>query len=185
MSYGDLKKQILQRFASRQDLDKCECTIEELEEYEPHIDNGIVVFAGVDYEKILEEAQREAEIIIWDGGNNDLPFLKPDLHLVMADPHRAGHELAYYPSEVNLRLANLVIANKVDTADSAKVEQVKENVKSVNPNALVLDVALPITLDKPELIHDERVLAIADGPTVTHGNMSYGAATLAAKKVWS
>jgi len=182
MPYGDLKKQILQRFASRQDLDRCECTIEEREEYEPHIDNGIVVYAGVDYGKILEEAQREAEIIIWDGGNNDLPFLKPDLHIVMADPHRAGHELAYYPSEVNLRLANVVIVNKVDTADSAKVEQVKENIKAVNPNALVLDAASPITVDKPELIQDKRVLAIEDGPTVTHGNMSYGAATLAAKK---
>jgi len=182
MPYGDLKKQILQRFASRQDLDRCECTIEEREEYEPHIDNGIVVYAGVDYGKILEESQREAEIIIWDGGNNDLPFLKPDLHIVMADPHRAGHELAYYPSEVNLRLANVVIVNKVDTADSAKVEQVKENIKAVNPNALVLDAASPITVDKPELIQDKRVLAIEDGPTVTHGNMSYGAATLAAKK---
>jgi predicted GTPase len=182
MPYGDLKKQILQRFASRQDLEKCECTIEEREEYEPHIDNGIVVYAGVDYGKILEETQREAEIIIWDGGNNDLPFLKPDLHIVLADPHRAGHELAYYPSEVNLRLANVVIVNKVDTSDSAKVEQVKENVKLVNPNVLVLDAASPITVDKPELIRDKRVLAIEDGPAVTHGNMAYGAATLAAKK---
>jgi predicted GTPase len=135
MPYGDLEKQILQRFGSRQDLDKCECTIEEREEYEPHVDNGIVVYAGVDYEKILEEAQKEAEVIIWDGGNNDLPFLKPDLHIVVADPHRAGHELTYFPSEVNLRLANVVIINKVDTADPAKVEQVKENVRSVNPNA--------------------------------------------------
>jgi predicted GTPase len=182
MPYGDLKRQILQRFASRQDLEKCECTIEEREEYEPHVDSGIVVYAGVDYGKILEEAQKEAEIIIWDGGNNDLPFLKPDLHIVVADPHRAGHELAYYPSEVNLRLANVVIVNKVDTADSAKIKQVKENVKSVNPNALILDAASPITADKPELIEGKRVLVIEDGPTVTHGNMLYGAATIAAKK---
>jgi predicted GTPase len=182
MPYGDLKKQILQRFASRQDLDKCECTIEEREEYEPHVDNGIIVYAGVDYGKILEEAQKEADIIIWDGGNNDLPFLKPDLHIVVADPHRAGHELTYFPSEVNLRLANLVIVNKVDTADPAKVEQVKENVRSVNPNALILDAASPITADKPELVKGKRVLVIEDGPTVTHGNMPYGAATIAAKK---
>jgi len=182
MPYGDLKKQILQRFASRQDLDKCECTIEEREEYEPHVDNGIIVYAGVDYGKILEEAQKEADIIIWDGGNNDLPFLKPDLHIVVADPHRAGHELTYFPSEVNLRLANLVIVNKVDTADPAKVEQVKKNVKSVNPNAVILDAASPITADKPELVKGKRVLVIEDGPTVTHGNMPYGAATIAAKK---
>src|SRR4030066_2409046 len=182
MPYGDLKKQILQRFASQRDLDNCECTIEEREEYEPHVDSGIVVYAGVDYEKILEEAQKEAEVIVWDGGNNDLPFLKPDLHIVVADPHRAGHELAYFPSEVNLRLANVVIVNKVDTADPAKVEQVKKNIKSVNPNALILDAASPITVDKPELIKSKRVLVIEDGPTVTHGNMSFGAATIAAKK---
>ena len=182
MPYGDLKRQILQRFASRQDLDKCECTIEEREEYEPHVDNGIVVYAGVDYGKILEEAQKEADLIIWDGGNNDLPFLKPDLHIVVADPHRAGHELTYFPSEVNLRLANLVIVNKVDTADPAKVEQVKKNVRSVNPNAVILDAASPITADKPELVKGKRVLVIEDGPTVTHGNMPYGAATIAAKK---
>jgi predicted GTPase len=182
MPYGDLKRQILQRFGSRQDLDKCECTIEEREEYEPHVDNDIVVYAGVDYGKILEEAQKEAEVIIWDGGNNDLPFLKPDLHIVVADPHRAGHELTYFPSEVNLRLADLVIVNKVDTADPAKVKQVKENVRSVNPNALILDAASPITADEPELVKGKRVLVIEDGPTVTHGSMPYGAATIAAKK---
>ena len=182
MPYGDLKKQVWQRFASYQDLAKYECTIEEREEYEPHISNGIVVYAGVDYGKILEEAQKEADLIVWDGGNNDVPFLKPDLHIVLADPHRAGHELAYYPSEVNLRLANVVIVNKVDTADPAKVEQVKENIKSVNPNAMILDAASPITADKPELVKGQRVLVIEDGPTVTHGNMSFGAATIAAKK---
>ncbi len=181
MPYGDLKKQILQRFASHQDLEKCECTIEELEEYEPHVDNGIIVYAGVDYEKILEEAQKEADIIIWDGGNNDLPFLKPDFHIVVADPHRAGHELVYYPSEVNLRLANVVIVNKIDTADPAKITQVKENIKSVNSNAMILDAASPITADKPELVKGKRVLVIEDGPTVTHGDMPYGAATIAAK----
>jgi predicted GTPase len=182
MPYGDLVKQVWQRFATYQDLDKYDCTIEEREEYEPHIDSGIVVYAGVDYGKILEEAQKEADLIVWDGGNNDLPFFKPDLHIVVTDPHRAGHELAYYPSEVNLRLANVVIVNKVDTADPAKVEQVKENVKSVNPNAMILDAASPITADKPELIEGKRVLVIEDGPTVTHGNMLYGAATIAAKK---
>jgi len=182
MPYGDLKKQILQRFASRQDLDRCGCTIEEREEYEPHVNNGIVVYAGVDYEKILEKAQEEAEIIVWDGGNNDLPFLKPDLHVVVADPHRAGHELAYFPSEVNLQLANLVIVNKVDTADPAKVEQVKINIKSVNPSAIILDAASPITADKPALVKGKRVLVIEDGPTITHGDMRYGAATIAAEK---
>ncbi|MBT0159784.1 GTPase [Candidatus Bathyarchaeota archaeon A05DMB-2] len=182
MPYGDLNKQVLQRFASYQDLDRYQCTIEEREEYEPHIDNGIVVYAGVDYGKILEQAQEEAEVIVWDGGNNDLPFFKPDLHIVVADPHRAGHEVSYYPSEVNARLADVVIVNKIDTADATNVEQVKKNVKAVNPNAIILDASSPITVDKPELIKDKRVLVIEDGPTVTHGNMSYGAATLAAKK---
>jgi predicted GTPase len=182
MPYGDLKKQVWQRFASYADLDKYHCTIEEREEYEPHINSGIVVYAGVDYAKVVEEAQREAEIIVWDGGNNDVPFLKPDLHIVVADPHRAGDELTYYPSEVNLRLASVVIVNKVDTADPVKVEQVKANVKQVNPNALVLEAASPITVDKPEIIKGKRVLVVEDGPTVTHGNMPYGAATIAAKK---
>jgi predicted GTPase len=182
MPYGDLKRQVWQRFGSYEDLDKHECTIEEREEYEPHIDNGIVVFAGVDYGRILEEAQKEAEIIVWDGGNNDVPFLKPDFHVVLADPHRAGHELTYYPSEVNLRLADVVIVNKVDTADPERVKQVKANVKSVNPSVIVLDAASPITVDKPELIRGKRVLVIEDGPTVTHGNMPYGAATIAARQ---
>jgi predicted GTPase len=182
MPYGDLRKQVWQRFASYEDLDRYECTIEEREEYEPHIGNGIVVYAGVDYGKILEEAQKEADIIVWDGGNNDVPFLRPDLHIVVTDPHRAGHELTYYPSEVNLRLANVVIVNKVDTADPAKVEQVKANVKSINPAALILDAASPIIADKPELVKGKRVLVIEDGPTVTHGDMPYGAATIAAKK---
>jgi len=181
MPYGDLSKQICQRFASLEDLDRHNCTIEEREEYEPHLDSGVVVFAGVDYQKILGEAEKEAEVIVWDGGNNDLPFLKPDLHIVVADPHRAGHELAYYPGEANVRLADVVIVNKVDTADPAKVELVKENVASVNPNALVLVAASPISVDKPELVKGQRVLVIEDGPTLTHGSMPYGAATIAAK----
>jgi len=182
MPYGDLRKQVWERFASYEDLDKYECTIEEREEYEPHIDNGIIVYAGVDYGKILEEAEKEADVIVWDGGNNDLPFYKPDLHIVVADPHRAGHEITYHPGEANLRMANVVIINKVDTADPKNVEQVKENVRRVNPNAIILDAASPITADKPELIKGRRVLVIEDGPTLTHGNMPYGAGTIAVKR---
>jgi len=182
MPYGDLRKQIWERFASYEDLDKYECTIEEREEYEPHIDNGIIVYAGVDYGKILEEAEKEADIIVWDGGNNDLPFYKPDLHIVVADPHRAGHEITYHPGEANLRMANVVIINKVDTADPKNVEQVKENVRMVNPNAIILDAASPITADKPESIKGRRVLVIEDGPTLTHGSMPYGAGTIASKR---
>jgi predicted GTPase len=182
MPYGDLRKQICQRFASYEDLDKYNCTIEEREEYEPHIDNGIIVYAGVDYEKILREAENDADIIVWDGGNNDLPFYVPDLHIVVADPHRAGHEIRYHPGEANLRMANIVIINKIDTADPKNVEQVKENVKNVNPKALILEAASPITVDNPDLIKGKRVLVIEDGPTLTHGNMSYGAATIVAKK---
>lgn len=181
MPYGDLKKQVWQRFASYDDLDRNNCTFEEREEYEPYIENGIVVFAGVDYGKVLEEAEKEAEVIVWDGGNNDVSFLKPDLLVVLADPHRAGDELRFYPSELNLRLADIVIINKVDTADPAKVEQVKKNVGYLNPDATILEAASPITVDNPELIKARRVLAIEDGPTVTHGGMPYGAAAIAAK----
>jgi len=183
MPYGDLTKQIWERFASYEDLDKYECTIEEREEYEPHIDNGIIVYAGVDYGKILEEAEKEADVIVWDGGNNDLPFYKPDLHIVVADPHRAGHEVAYHPGEANLRMANVVIINKVDTADPQNVKRVKENIKMVNPKAIILDAASPITADEPELIKGRRALVIEDGPTITHGNMPYGAATIIAKRL--
>ena len=183
MPYGDLRKQVCQRFASYEDLDKYECTIEEREEYEPHIDNGIIVYAGVDYEKILREAEKEADVIVWDGGNNDLPFYKPDLHIVVADPHRAGHEVKYHPGEANLRMANVVIINKVDTAEPENVQKVKENIRKVNPNATILEAASPITADKPELIKDKKVLVIEDGPTLTHGNMPYGAATIIAKKL--
>ncbi len=183
MPYGDLRRQICQRFASYEDLDKYECTIEEREEYEPHIDNGIIVYSGVDYEKILREAEKEADVIVWDGGNNDLPFYYPDLHIVVADPHRAGHEVTYHPGEANLRIANVVIINKVDTADPKRVSQVKENIRMVNPNAIILDAASPITADRPDLIKGKRVLVIEDGPTITHGNMPYGAATIIAKKL--
>jgi len=183
MPYGDLRKQIWERFASYEDLDKYECTIEEREEYEPHIDNGIIVYAGVDYGKILEEAEKEADVIVWDGGNNDLPFYKPDLHIVVADPHRAGHEVAYHPGEANLRMANVVIINKVDTADPQNVKRVKENVKMVNPKAMILDAASPITADQPELIKGKRALVIEDGPTLTHGNMPYGAGTIMAQRL--
>ena len=182
MPYGDLTKQVCERFASYEDLDRYDCTIEEREEYEPHIDNGIIVYAGVDYEKILSEAEEEADVIVWDGGNNDLSFYKPDLCIVVADPHRAGHELAYHPGEANLRMANVIIINKVDTADPQKVKLVKENIKLVNPNATVLEAASPITADKPEAVRGKRVLVIEDGPTITHGNMPYGAGVIFAQK---
>ena len=183
MPYGDLRKQVCQRFASYEDLDKYDCTIEEREEYEPHINNGVIVYAGVDYEKILREAEKEADIIVWDGGNNDLPFYKPDLHIVVADPHRAGNELTYHPGETNLRMADVVIINKVDTAVPKNVERVKENVKMVNPKAKILEAASPITVDRPELIKGNRVLVVEDGPTLTHGNMSYGAGAIIAKQL--
>ncbi|MGD0494641.1 MAG: cyclic 2,3-diphosphoglycerate synthase [Candidatus Bathyarchaeia archaeon] len=182
MPYGDLTKQICERFASYEDLDRYDCTIEEREEYEPHIDNGIIVYAGVDYEKILREAEEEADVIVWDGGNNDLSFYKPDLCIVVADPHRAGHELAYHPGEANLRMANVIIINKVDTADPQKVKLVKENIKLVNPNATVLEAASPITADNPEAVRGKRALVIEDGPTITHGNMPYGAGVIFAQK---
>jgi predicted GTPase len=183
MPYGNLTKHVCQRFASREDLDKHECTIEEREEYEPHIRNGVIVYAGVDYEKILHEAEKEADIIVWDGGNNDIPFYKPDLHIVVADPHRPGHEVRYHPGETNLRMANVVVINKVDTADSKNVELVKENVKRLNPKAVIIEAASPITVDKPELIQGKRVLVVEDGPTLTHGDMPYGAGTIIAKRL--
>ncbi len=181
MPYGDLKKQIWQRFASYKDLDDHECTIEEREDYEPHINNGVVVYAGVDYERIVREAEKEADIIVWDGGNNDLPFYKPDLHIVVTDPHRAGNEITYHPGESNLRMANIVIINKIDTAETKNIEIVKENIAMVNPKAKVLEAASPITVDKPELIKGKRVLVIEDGPTLTHGGMPYGAGAIVAR----
>jgi predicted GTPase len=182
MPYGDLRTQVCERFATYADLDKYKCTIEEREEYEPHIDNGIIVYAGVDYEKILREAEKEADVVVWDGGNNDMSFYKPDLNIVVADPHRAGNELTYYPGETNLRMANVIIINKVDTADPQKVNQVKENIKAVNSTATVLEAASPITADNPEAVRGKRVLAIEDGPTITHGGMAYGAGVVFAKK---
>lgn len=182
MPYGDLRKQISQRFSTLEDLDKYECTIEEREDYEPHIRNGVVVYAGVDYEKIMREAEKEADIIIWDGGNNDLPFYKPDLHIVVADPHRPGHELRYHPGEANLRMADVVIINKVGTADPENIETVKRNIKEANPEAVVIKARSPITVDDPELIKGRRVLVIEDGPTLTHGEMPYGAGTIAARR---
>jgi len=182
MPYGNLRRQVCERFASLADLDKYECTIEEREEYEPHIENGIIVYAGVDYEKILREAEGEADVIVWDGGNNDMSFYRPDLNIVVADPHRAGNELTYYPGETNLRMADVIIINKVDTADPQKVNEVKENIKSVNPNAKVLEAASPITANNPEAVRGKRVLAIEDGPTVTHGGMSFGAGVVFAKR---
>jgi len=183
MPYGDLRKQICQRFASFEDLDKYECTIEEREEYEPHIANGTVVYAGVEYERILREAEREADIIVWDGGNNDIPFFAPNLHIVVTDPHRAGHEVTYHPGETNLRMANVVIINKVDTADPRDIEVVRRNIWAINRDAIIIEAASPITVDNPELVRGKRVLVVEDGPTVTHGNMAYGAGTIAAKRL--
>ncbi len=181
MPYCNLSEEAVQRFASYEDLDKYTCTIEEREEYEPHILCGNTVYAGVDYERILVEAENDADIIIWDGGNNDLPFIWPDLHIVVTDPHRPGHELRYHPGETNLRMANVVIINKVDTADPENVKTVRKNVMSVNAEATIVEAASPITVDKPELVAGKRVIVVEDGPTLTHGQMSYGAGALAAK----
>ena len=182
MPYGDLVKQACQRFASYADLDKHECTIEEREEYEPHLDRGSVVYAGVDYERILRQAEQEAEVILWDGGNNDLPFFKPDLHIVVTDPHRAGHELRYHPGEANLRMADVVIINKIDTSEPTKMEIVRDNITETNPRAIVVDAASPIFVDDPMAIRGRRVLVVEDGPTLTHGEMAYGAGLVAARR---
>ena len=182
MPYGDLEKQAVQRFETYEDLDRYDTTIEEREEYEPHIDRGIVVFAGVDYEKILREAEKEAEIIVWDGGNNDTPFYKPKLQIVLTDPHRAGDEVGYHPGEANVLMADVIIVNKVETAKPDDVERVKENVRRLNPDAVLIEAASPITVRDTEPIHKKRVLVIEDGPTVTHGDMEYGAGTIAAKR---
>ena len=182
MPYGNLVQQEWQRYETYADLDKYECTIEEREEYEPHIDNGTIVYAGVDYEKILRKAEEEADIVIWDGGNNDFSFYKPDLSIVVVDPHRAGHELLYYPSGVNLRTANIVVINKVDTASFDDIQFVRHNVIDVNPKARIIEAASPIQVDDPSVIRGHRVLVIEDGPTLTHGGMKYGAGTIAAKR---
>ncbi len=182
MPYGDLAAQAVQRFASNADMDRAECTIEEREEYEPYIDRGAVIFAGVDYEAILRQAEQEADIIIWDGGNNDLPFYRPDFHIVVVDPHRAGHELRYHPGEANLRMADAVVINKIDTADSQGVNTVLNNVRAVNPSAVIVRAASPLFVEDPEGIRGKRVLVIEDGPTLTHGEMAYGAGVVAAQQ---
>jgi len=181
MPYGNLVKQAVQRFATYDDLDRYECTIEEMEEYEPLINNGITVYAGVDYGRILREAEREADIIVWDGGNNDTPFFKSDLHIVLVDPHRPGHEITYHPGEVNLRTADVIIINKVQTADRKDILTVLQNVKKFNPEALVMEAALTVRVDRPDLIKGKRALVVEDGPTVTHGEMKYGAGIFAAE----
>jgi predicted GTPase len=182
MPYGDLRLQRVQRFAGEKDLRLHRVTIEEREEYEPHIATGSVVFAGVDYEAILREAEKEADVIVWDGGNNDTSFVHADLYLTVVDPHRAGHELAYHPGETNVRLADVVVVNKVDTADAGAVAQVRENVARLNPRARIVEAASPIQVDDPEALRGRRVIAIEDGPTLTHGGMRYGAATIGAER---
>jgi len=185
MPYGNIAEQKVQRYASLKDLEKHHCTIEEMEEYEPHITRGNVIYAGVDYQAILDAAEKDpngCDIILWDGGNNDFPFYKPDLMITVTDPHRAGHELSYYPGEITLRLANVVIINKIDTSSLENIQIVRRNIAAVNPSAVVIDAASPIHVDKPELIKGKSCLAIEDGPTLTHGEMKIGAATVAALK---
>lgn len=182
MPYGDLAKQIVQRFASIDDLVKHNTTIEEREEYEPHIVSGTIIYAGVDYEKILRQAETEADIILWDGGNNDFSFYQPDLSIVIADPHRPGHELSYHPGETNLRMADVVVINKIDTANSENVNRVRANLRAVNPKAQIVEAASPIFVDDPSAIRGKRVLVVEDGPTLTHGEMAYGAGVVAAEK---
>jgi predicted GTPase len=182
MPYGNLAEQAVQRFSSYEDIERMGCTIEEREEYETHIDAGCTVYAGVDYEKILRQAEAEADIIIWDGGNNDFSFFKPDLNIVVADPHRAGDEVTYYPGEINARMADVVVINKQDTAELEKIELVRRNIMKVNPDAKIIDSASPITVEHPELIRGRRVLVVEDGPTLTHGGMKYGAGLIAARK---
>lgn len=182
MPYGDLSKQIVQRFASYEDLEHSDCTIEEREEYEPHINIGVVVFAGVDYERILRRAEQEADIILWDGGNNDLPFICSDFHIVVADPHRPGHEKTYYPGETNARMADVFVINKVDTAAPESIITVRQNLHELNPRAIIIEAASPLFVEDPTQIRDKRVLVIEDGPTLTHGEMSYGAGWVAAMR---
>jgi predicted GTPase len=182
MPYGDLVKQKVQRFATYADLDLHECTIEEREEYEPHLDRGITVYAGVDYEAILRRAEEEADVVLWDGGNNDLPFFEPDLHIVVADPHRPGHELTYYPGAANFRMADVIVINKVDTADLAHISAVRDSAVAVNPNATIIEAASPIFVPDPGAIRGKHVLVIEDGPTLTHGGMTYGAGIVAARR---
>jgi len=182
MPYGDLAVQAVQRFATLEDLDLQQCTIEEREEYEPHICEGTVVYAGVDYEKILHQAEKEADVILWDGGNNDTAFYKSDLEIVVVDPHRPGHELSYYPGEVNLRRADVLVINKVDTAQQHDIETVRQNIRLNNPRASVCEMACRVAVKDPELVRGKRVLVVEDGPTLTHGEMPYGAGVVAARQ---
>ncbi len=182
MPYGDLRKQIVQKFETYEDLDKYNVTIEEREEFEPHLDRGNIVFAGVDYEKILEEAEKVGDIILWDGGNNDFPFFKPDLFIVVTDPHRAGHELKYHPGETNLRMADVIVINKIDSANLENINILRKNIMEANPKATVIEAASPIFVENYGIIKGKRVLCIEDGPTTTHGEMKFGAAYIAALK---
>jgi predicted GTPase len=182
MPYGDLIAQRVQRFATLDDMKRQHCTIEEMEEYEPHIVNGSVVYAGVDYADILNKAEADADVILWDGGNNDLPFYRPALHIVVADPLRLGNELTYHPGEANLRMADVVVINKVDTADLAATEQLRDHIRAANPEALIVEAASPVTAQRPNAITGQKVLVVEDGPTVTHGEMRFGAGTVLAKK---
>lgn len=183
MPYGDLVKQQVQKFETIEDLKKHECTIEEMEEYEPHIVNGSILFAGVDYEKILREAEKAADIILWDGGNNDMPFYKPDLLITVFDPHRAGHEKLYYPSEVNARTADVTVINKEDSAEKNAIEEVKKNIKELNPDAIVIDANSTLRVEDESLVKNKKVLVVEDGPTLTHGGMKYGAGVVASKRL--
>lgn len=182
MPYGDLARQAVQRFAGYDDLDRHNCTIEEREEYEPHLDNGVIVYAGVDYERILRQAEQEVDIILWDGGNNDFSFYVPDLNIVVADPHRTGHESRYHPGETNVRMADVFVINKVDTANPDSVITLRQNLRSLNPKAIQIEAASPIFVDDPAAIQGKRVLVIEDGPTLTHGEMTYGAGWMAARR---
>mgnify|MGYP001159520463 FL=1 len=182
MPYGDLSAQAVQRFESIEDLKKHDCTIEEMEEYEPHINRDTIVYAGVDYEAIIREAEKEADVILWDGGNNDMPFYQTDLLLVVTDPHRTGHETQYYPGETNLRLADVIVINKIRTAEPENVEILRQNIAKINPKAKVVDAASPVTVENPDLIAGKRVLVVEDGPTLTHGEMKFGAGVVAAKE---
>ena len=182
MPYGDLAKQACQRFATYADLNKHKCTIEEREEYEPHIDSGVIVYAGVDYEMILREAEKEADVILWDGGNNDMSFYQPDIQITVVDPHRPGHEIEYYPGQVNFMIADVIVINKIDTAQPESIAEVRRNIQEYNPSAIVVDAASPLRVEKPEMIRGKRVLVIEDGPTTTHGEMEYGAGMMAAIK---
>jgi predicted GTPase len=183
MPYGVLVRQRVQRFETLEDLDRHDCTIEEREDYEPHLERGAVVYAGVDYEAVLREAENEAEVIVWDGGNNDFPFYHPTIHIVIVDPHRAGHEMSYYPGETNLRMADIAIVSKVNTADPEKVEEIEANVRKANPGAQIFKAAIVISAEREDEIGGKRVLVVEDGPTVTHGGMSYGAATIKANEL--